>query len=126
MSNSEQEQNDLMTASLEHAIVMGEAWLRLQRNADFKKIITNGYLRDKALASVSLLGVPQIKDQNRRGDVMEDLVAISNLQYFFKIIEHEYDGAKNPVYSDEEEAEMANAEEQAQLDALSATGKGVN
>jgi hypothetical protein len=126
MSNSEQEQNELLTASLEHAIVMGEAWLRLQKNGDFKKIITNGYLKDKALASVSLLGVPQIKDQNRRGDVIEDLVSISNLQYFFRVIEHEYEGAKNPVYSDEEEAEMSSAEEQARLDALSATGQGVN
>jgi hypothetical protein len=120
MSNSEQEQNELLTASLEHAIVMGEAWLRLQKNGDFKK------MKDKALASVSLLGVPQIKDQNRRGDVIEDLVSISNLQYFFRVIEHEYEGAKNPVYSDEEEAEMSSAEEQARLDALSATGQGVN
>lgn len=117
MSNSEQAQIELETASLEHAISMGEAWLRLQRNADFKKIITNGYLNDKVLASVSLLGVPQIIDQGRRTHVMEDLVSASNLQYFFKIIEHEYEGAKNPVLSDEEEDEMALAEAQANLDA---------
>jgi hypothetical protein len=125
MSNSEQEQNELLTASLEHAIVMGEAWLRLQKNGDFKKIITNGYLKEKALASVSLLGVPQIKDQGQRPNVFEDLISISNLQYFFRIIEAEYEGAKNPVYSDEEEAEMASAAEQEQLDALAA-GNGVN
>jgi len=108
MSNSEQDQNELFTASLDHAISMGEAWLRLQENDDFKKVITNGYLEEKVLASVSLLAVPQIKDQNRRGDVMEDLVAASNLQYFFRIIEHEYEGAKNPILSDEEEQELAN------------------
>ena len=116
MSNSEQDQNELHTASLDHAISMGEAWLRLQRNGDFKKVITNGYLEEKVLASVSLLAVPQIIDQGRRPNVMEDLVAASNLQYFFKIIEHEYEGAKNPILSDEEEKEMANlaAETEAQ------------
>ena len=124
MSNSEQEENDLMTASLEHAIVMGEAWQRLQRNGDFKKIITNGYLKEKVLASWSLLAVPQIKDKGLRPDIMEDLVAAANLKYFFQLIESQYEGAKNPVYSDEEETEMANAAEQAELDALGS--KGVN
>ena len=104
MSNSEQEKQEL--AGLEHAISMGEAWLRLQKNGDFKKIIMNGYLKEKVLASVSLLAVPQIKSQGQRPDVMEDLVASSNLQYFFKIIEHEYEGAINPILSDEEQAEF--------------------
>jgi hypothetical protein len=110
MSNSEQEQIELETASLEHAIGMGEAWLRLQKNGDFKKVILNGYLRDKVLASHSLLAVPQIKDKGHRQNVIEDMISSSNLAYFFKIIEHEYEGAKNPVLSDDEEIEIANAE----------------
>ena len=110
MSNSEQEQQELITASLEHAVIMGEAWNRLQRNADFKKVILKGYLEQKVLASMSLLAVPQIKDKGLRPGVMEDLVAASNLQYFFKIIEHEYAGATSPILSDDEEAELAAAE----------------
>jgi len=113
MSNSETiTQDDLMTADLDHAIDMGEAWLRLQRNGDFKKIITEGYLKEKVLASHSLLAVPQIKDKGRRPDVIEDLIASSNLKFYFKIIEHEYEGAKNPILSDDEEEEL-----QAQIDA---------
>jgi hypothetical protein len=49
---------------------------------------------------------------------MEDLVASSNLAYFFKVIEHEYEGAKNPILSDDEEEELAQlnaAEAEAQL-----------
>jgi hypothetical protein len=42
--------------------------------------------------------------------VIEDMISSSNLAYFFKIIEHEYEGAKNPVLSDDEEIEIANAE----------------
>jgi len=117
MSNSEQEQIELETRSLEHAVVMGEAWNRLQRNSDFKKVILKGYCESKAMASVSLLAVPQIKEKGHRPDVMEDLVAISNLQYYFKIIEHEYEGATSPILSDEEEEEIARLEAQENIDA---------
>ena len=119
MSNSEQEHIELETASLDHAISMGEAWNRLQRNGDFKKVIMNGFCRDKVLASHSLLAVPQIKDKGQRQNVIEDMIASSNLMYFFKVIEHEYEGAKNPVLSDDEEEEIAAlqaAEAAAQLD----------
>lgn len=116
MSNSDKSL-ELETISLEHAVVMGEAWLRLQRNSDFKKVIMKGYLEQKALASVSLLAVPQIKEKGHRPDVMEDLVAISNLGYYFKIIEHEYEGATSPILSDDEEAEIIALEAQENVDA---------
>lgn len=87
-----------------HAIEMGEALERLNKNPDFRKVILDGYLKEKVLASVSLLGVPQCK--NERGSVMEDLVASSNLQYFFTMVESQYEGALNPVLSDEEKAEL--------------------
>ncbi len=107
MSNPEQDQIDLETKSLEEAIVMGEAWNRLQRNGDFKRIIMDGYLKDKVLASVSMLAVPQVIQRGERTHVMEDLVAASNLQFFFRWIENQYAAAKNPILSDEEEDELA-------------------
>lgn len=107
MSTSEQEHNELMTVSLDHAVDMGEALNRLRQNEDFKTVITNGYLKEKVLASFSLLAVPQVKEAGRRPDIMEDLVAASNLLYFFQIVDHEYQGAKDPILSDEEEAELA-------------------
>ncbi len=122
MSNSEQDSEqaaaELETISLEHAVSMGEAWLRLQRNGDFKKVIMNGYLKEKVLASTSLLAIPQIKDKGLRPGVIEDLISASNLQYFFQIIEHQYEGAKNPILSDYEEAELAEIEAQENLDAI--------
>lgn len=115
MSNSEQEAIAAHTEQLDHAIKMGEAWKRLQRNADFKTIITNGYLKEKVLASVSLLSVPQIKQAGQRPDVMEDLVASSNLQYFFRVIEHDYEGATAPILTEEEQVifDQMQAEESA-------------
>ena len=101
-----QEQVELETIETTQDLVMGEAWLRLQENPDFQTVIIEGYLKDKVLSSVSLLAVPQIKQEGRRPDIMEDLIAASNLKYHFKTIEHFYEGAKNPTLSDEEEAEL--------------------
>lgn len=108
MSNpaTEQEQIELETIEMEHHLQMGEALNRLRDNPDFKRVITDGYLKDKVLASVSLLSVPQIQDQGKRSGVMEDLIAASNLQYFFATVDNFYEGCKNPILSDEEEAEM--------------------
>ena len=96
---------------LEHHLIMGEALKRLRENKDFQTVIENGYLKDKVLASVSLLGVPQISDQGRRPGVMEDLISASNLQYFFKQVEGFYEGAKNPVLSDAEELALSSHNE---------------
>ena len=91
---------------LQHHLVMGEALIRLYKNPDFQKVIMEGYLKDKVLASVSLLGVPQISENGKRAGVMEDLVSASNLQFFFRQVEQFYEGAKDPILSDQEEAEL--------------------
>ena len=63
-----------------------EALERLEQNEDFKKVILEGYFRDKAQNGVSLLAVPQIKAQGKRTDVIEELIAISQLQDYFQVI----------------------------------------
>ena len=93
---------------ISHAIKMGEALKALREDKNFQTVILEGYLQGKVLASVSLLAVPQIKAQGRRSDIMEDLVAASNLQFFFQMIEQEYEGAIDPVLTDEEEEAVLN------------------
>lgn len=110
MSNPEEQAVELETIEQDHHLAMGEALNRLRLNPDFKTVILEGYLKDKVLASVSLLGVPQISEQGRRPGVMEDLVSASNLQYFFSQVDNFYEGAKDPVLSDEEEEALAAAE----------------
>ncbi|MDA3821421.1 MAG: hypothetical protein PF450_02250 [Bacteroidales bacterium] len=110
MSN-QNENVELETTEIEHYIDMGQALDRLKDNPDFKKVILDGYFKDKALDSVSLLSVPAIKKRGERGDIMEDLVAISNLQFFFMTIDQMHRAAAEPILSDAEEAELAAAEE---------------
>ncbi len=107
MSNPN-EQEELETIDINHHVQMGEALERLRSNPDFKLVIEEGYLKDKALASVSLLGVPQ--ERPRRIEIMEDLIASSNLQFFMAMIEQFYDGAKAPILSDEEEEALTDGE----------------
>lgn len=97
---------ELETANTQHHIVMGEALERLRKNPDFQLVIENGYLKEKVLASVSMLAVPQISEQGKRPGVMEDLISASNLQYFFQMVDQFCTAAKEPVLSYEEEAEL--------------------
>jgi hypothetical protein len=107
MSNSDNELHPAMSdEEIEHNVKMGEALKELRKNPHFKTVIEEGYLEQKALAAVSLLAVPQMKDQGRRPDLMEDLIAISNLQYFFRQVEMMHIGATEPVLSDEEQAQL--------------------
>ena len=77
---------ELETVEVQYWVDMLESLERLEKSPDFKKVMLDGYIREKALDSVSLLANPAIKKRNERGDVMEDLVAISNLQYYLRMI----------------------------------------
>lgn len=77
---------ELETIPNQYWIDMYESLIRLEKNPDFKKIIMDGYIVSKALDSVSMLAVESVKKNNQRVNVMEDLVAISNLQAFFRMI----------------------------------------
>lgn len=81
-----QEANILESVDNNYYIELDKALRRLESNPDFKMVILDGYLKDKALSGVSLLGRHDIKKRGERPDVIEELVAISNLQeYFFTI-----------------------------------------
>jgi len=110
MSN-QNESVELETTEIEHYVDMGQALDRLRNNEDFNKVILDGYFKDKAADSVSLLSLPVIKKRGERGDIMEDLVAISNLQFFFMTIDQMHQAAVEPILSDNEEAELAAQEE---------------
>lgn len=114
MSNPENE--ELATIDNTADLLMGEALERLENNPDYKLVIEQGYLQDSVLNSMSLLAVPQMR-QDRPG-VMEDLVAASNLKYYLLTLRKFYEGAKNPILSDEEEEEIAAAEAEANNESI--------
>ena len=62
---------------------MAQALERLEQNEDFKRVILDGYFKDKAINGVSLLATDHVKRGGFRGDIMEQLVAISQLEDYF-------------------------------------------
>lgn len=103
---SNQTNDQLMTTSNDYWVDLAQALVRLESNPDFKKVILDGYFRDKAVDGVSMLAHPEVKRRNQRGDVFEALVAISQLQDYFitvknlGLIEEEETG---PEVEDEDE-----------------------
>jgi len=80
--NQEQTASKALTYWVEQA----EALARLEQNSDFKKVIKEGYFKDKAVSGVSILATDQVKNGGKRTDVMESLIAISTLQDHFQTI----------------------------------------
>lgn len=83
--NNLQDQDILTISNTSHA-EMKEALLRLHENRDFQKVILQGYFNAKAVDGVSLLATDYIKQNGLRAEVMEQLIAISQLQDYFNTI----------------------------------------
>lgn len=82
-----QELEHLETTENQYWVDLNDSLNRLMKNHDFQQVILDGYLKNKSLGAVSMLGRPDIKKRGERPDVIEELVAISNLQqYLFTVI----------------------------------------
>lgn len=85
-SNQNQAELELTADELKeynYYVGMRQALVRLENNPDFQKVILDGYFKDKAVNGVSMLASGYIKKNGLRADIMESLVAISQLQDYF-------------------------------------------
>jgi hypothetical protein len=85
-SNQNQAELELTADELKeynYYVGMKQALERLENNPDFQKVILEGYFKDKAVNGVSMLASGYIKKNGLRADIMESLVAISQLQDYF-------------------------------------------
>ena len=94
-------------------VQQAEALERLERNDDFKKVVLEGYLRDKALRGVSLLAHDGTKRAGARTDVMEALIAVSSLEDHFHTIKQLGGMAKDDLAEEQgDDEDDKSAEEQ--------------
>ena len=91
VASAESEQ-ELLRVENRYWSEMFEALERLENGnpqpGDFKKVILDGYFKDKAINGVSLLATDYVKRNNFRADVMEQLIAISHLEDYFTTIKN--------------------------------------
>ena len=66
-----------------HFVGLKQALERLEQNPDFQKVILEDYFKNKPINGVSLLATDYVKKNGLRGEIMEDLVAVSKLQDYF-------------------------------------------
>jgi hypothetical protein len=66
-----------------HYVGLKQALERLEQNPDFQKVILEDYFKNKPINGVSLLATDYVKKNGLRGEIMEDLVAVSKLQDYF-------------------------------------------
>lgn len=66
-----------------HFVGLKQSLERLEQNPDFQKVILEDYFKNKPINGVSLLATDYVKKNGLRGEIMEDLVAVSKLQDYF-------------------------------------------
>lgn len=67
---------------------MYESLERLEHNEDFRRVVLDGYFKDKAINGVSMLATDYVRRNGARPEVMEALIAISHLQDYFITIKN--------------------------------------
>ena len=75
---------------LKEFIARAEALTRLQNNADFKLVVTDGYMEDEAIRLVHLLGDARFNSDDKkaayREDFQERMIGIARLSEYFRSI----------------------------------------
>lgn len=77
---------ELLTVENEYWVNLAQDLEVLHKSPEFKRVILDGYFKDKAINGVSMLATEYVKQTGTRGEIMEQLVAISNLEDYFATI----------------------------------------
>lgn len=81
------EEREILTVSNNYWVEMKQSLDRLRENADFKKVILEGYFKDRAVNGVSMLSAPS-SDSVKKKELLDEMMAISNLVWYFKMLDH--------------------------------------
>ena len=82
-----EDEKEILTVENNYWVGLKASLDRLKENPDFQKVITEGYFKDRAINGVSMLCAPN-SDGAKRKDLLDEFYAISNLTWYFKMIEH--------------------------------------
>jgi len=75
--------NQLIEIENQYWLSMKECLERLEDNKDFQKLVLEGYFKDFAINQTSMLATDYVRKTGTRPEIMERLIAISNLQDYF-------------------------------------------
>lgn len=69
------------------SLELGKALASLRHNADFKKLVIDGYLKNEAVRLVHLKSDPSMSSADNQAAVVRDIDAIGALAQFFRTVE---------------------------------------
>jgi hypothetical protein len=86
MSNLTPDEMKLFEEENTYWAELANALEELEKNPHFKKLILEGYFKDFAINQTSMLATDYVRKSGSRPEIMERLVAISNLQDWFNTV----------------------------------------
>jgi hypothetical protein len=86
MSNLTPEEMKLFEEENTYWAELASALEELEKNPNFKKLILEGYFKDFAVNQTSMLATDYVRKSGSRPEIMERLIAISNLQDWFNTV----------------------------------------
>jgi hypothetical protein len=109
MSQAEVQQIEETIRQSKKLVDLGEALVRLRSNRDFRKVITEGYLRDEAVRLVHLKAEPFMA--NKQVEIVRDIDAIGSLHSYLRTLEHSANLGAKAIVDGESTLEEIRAEE---------------
>lgn len=99
--NSEIEQIESNIRQHRELIEQGARVERLSKNADFKKLVMQGYFEQEAIRLVHLKADPAMQTPERQESIIKQIDAIGALHQYFHVISQQADLAEKSIAADE-------------------------
>lgn len=102
MSNTTVQAIEANIAEARKIVDFGHALERLQNNADFKKVVKEGYFKDEAIRLVHAKSNPNLQSADSQRFIIQQMDAIGSLTQYFDMVFHKASLAAKAIDADEE------------------------
>ena len=108
---NQQQTIEIEMKEAKEAVAMAESLERLYKNRDFKKVVTECFMRDNVVMNVHALGNPAYKnDENTVKSIHDRIQAVAELVEFFRMVQQHGENARYALK--DAEAELATVVEE--------------
>jgi len=112
MNNNDIKQIEISIEEANIAVKLAKALVRLEKNKDFKQVITEAYFKEDAQRLVLLKAAPAAQEERIQKAIESDMNAIGSLfQHFHKIKQLGSMAEKELISAEEERLELIEEDE---------------
>lgn len=85
--NENMSDEEILTVGNDYWMQLAHDLEGLKQDERFQRVILEGYFKDRPINGVFMLDAPGVAENGARKDLMEEMISISKLQWYFKMIE---------------------------------------